>query len=114
MPSDLLGTDLNERLGFIRNPVKRAAGWVTGKVTNIKTNERITGSADLSVLLESEALSLGIEGKRVMWLVLREAAAVEPALAGTDFDKLIARAEQQRATLEPYRVEAGRTAFTSA
>jgi hypothetical protein len=56
--------------------------------------------------LELERLSLGIEGRRLVWQALRHVAELDPRLAGTDFDELIRRAERQRAALEPYRVQA--------
>jgi len=37
----------------------------------------LTGSDALTRLLETEALSLGIEGKLAMWLALKEAAAAD-------------------------------------
>jgi hypothetical protein len=105
--------ELMDRLGIERHRVKQAAGWVLEKLSRLRLNPALAGSADLTRMLETEALSLGIEGKLCMWLVLREAAAADPRLAGTDYDRLIERARGQRQALEPHRVEAALRAFTA-
>ena len=105
--------ELMARLGIERQRVKQAAGWLLEKLTRLRLNPAMAGNADLTRMLETEALSLGIEGKLSMWLVLREAAAIDPRLAGTDYDRLIERARSQRQALEPHRRAAARQAFSS-
>ena len=105
--------ELMARLEVARHPVKDAAGWVLERLSRLRLNPALTGSADLTRLLETEALSLGIEGKQLMWLSLREAAARDHRLAGTDYDRLIERARGQRRTLEPHRVAAAVRSFTA-
>jgi hypothetical protein len=105
--------ELMGRLEIERHPVKEAAGWALEKLSRLRLNPAMTGSAELTQLLETEALSLGIEGKLAMWLALREAAAGDRRLAGTDFDRLIDRARQQRQRLEPHRVAAALRAFSA-
>jgi hypothetical protein len=105
--------ELMGRLAIERHPVKEAAGWALEKLSRLRLNPAMTGSAELTRLLETEALSLGIEGKLAMWLALREAAAGDRRLAGTDFDRLIDRARQQRQRLEPHRVAAALQAFSA-
>jgi hypothetical protein len=97
---------LMESLGINKSTVKQAAGWGFEKLTRLKMNERLTGSAELTRLLELEMLSLGIEGKLLMWRTLRDIAKVDARLAATDFERLIDRARQQRETLEPHRLAA--------
>ena len=101
------------RLEVDRHPVKEAAGWMLERLSRLRLNPLLTGSADLTRLLETEALSLGIEGKLGMWLALKEAAAANPRLAGTDFDRLIERAGSQRQALEPHRVAAALHSFSA-
>jgi hypothetical protein len=103
--------ELMERLEVARHPVKDAAGWVLERLSRLRLNPVLTGSAELTRLLETEALSLGIEGKLAMWLALKEAATADRRLAGADFDRLIERARGQRRALEPYRVAAAVRAF---
>jgi hypothetical protein len=105
--------ELMGQLEVPRHPVKDRAGWVLERLSRLRLNPALTGSADLTRLLETEALSLGIDGKLCMWLALKEAAAGDPRLAGTDFDRLIGRARSQRATLEPHRLAASRQAFSA-
>ena len=103
--------ELMRHLELERHPVKQAAGWVAEKLSRVRLSPALTGGAELTRLLETEALSLGIEGKLGLWLVLKEAAATDQRLAGTDFDRLIERARSQRRTLEPHRVAAALEAF---
>jgi hypothetical protein len=104
--------ELMRHLDLARHPVKEAAGWVLEKVSRLRVNPAMTGSAELTRMLETEALSLGIEGKLSLWVALKEAAAADPRLAGTDYDHLIERARSQRRTLEPHRLAAAVAAFT--
>jgi hypothetical protein len=105
--------ELMGQLEVARHPVKDAAGWVLERLSRLRLNPALTGSADLTRLLETEALSLGIEGKLCMWAALKEAAAGNPSLATTDFDRLIERARTQRRTLEPHRLAAAGQAFSA-
>jgi hypothetical protein len=102
---------LVERLGIGRSPVKQAAGWVFEKTTRLRFNRRLTGSDDLTRLLETETLSLGIEGKAALWQALKDIDGLDAELGRADFDRLIFRARQQREALEPYRLEAAAEAF---
>jgi hypothetical protein len=102
---------LMERLGIGRSPSKRAAGWVFEKVTRLRFNRQLTGSEDLTRLLETETLSLGIEGKLAMWQALKGVDGLDAELGRADFDRLIFRARQQREALEPHRLEAAAEAF---
>jgi hypothetical protein len=105
--------ELMARLEVEQHPVKEAAGWLLERLSRLRLNPALTGSAELTRLLETEALSLGIEGKLLIWLALKEAAAGDRRLAGTDFDRLIERARGQRRTLEPHRLAAAVESFTA-
>jgi hypothetical protein len=105
--------ELMGRLEVERHRVKDAAGWLAERVSRLRLSPALTGSADLTRLLETEALSLGIEGKLSMWLALKEQAPRDPRLAATDLDHLIERARSQRRTLEPHRIAAALQAFSA-
>ena len=105
--------ELMRHLEVERHPVKEAAGWMLEKVSRLRLNPALTGGAELTRLLETEALSLGIEGKLAMWLALKETAAGDPRLAATDLDRLIERARGQRRTLEPHRLAAAVRSFST-
>jgi hypothetical protein len=104
---------LMSHLDVERHPVKEAAGWMLEKVSRLRLNPALTGSDELTRMLETEALSLGIEGKLSMWLALKEAAATEPRLAAADYDRLIERARGQRRALEPHRLAAAVASFSA-
>jgi hypothetical protein len=105
--------ELMARLELERHPVKDAAGRLLERLSRLRLNPAVTGGAELTRLLETEALSLGIEGKLRMWLALKEAAAVDPRLAGTDFDRLIERARGQRRAIESHRLAAALASFSA-
>ena len=52
--------ELMGRLEVTRHPVKDAAGWVLERLSRLRLNPVLTGSADLTRLLETEVLSRGI------------------------------------------------------
>ncbi|HSF43371.1 MAG TPA: hypothetical protein VLT87_26460, partial [Thermoanaerobaculia bacterium] len=63
-------------------------------------------------LLEAlDALSLGIEGKKILWRALAAAAEDAPALQGVDYEGLTRRAEEQRRRVEALRLDAARRAL---
>jgi hypothetical protein len=104
--------ELMERLQIERQPVKRAAGWVFEKLSRLRFDAPLTGDDDLARLLETETLSLGIEGKLALWRSLKELAATDSRLVAADLERLIDRAQRQRQTLEPYRLAAARQALS--
>ena len=103
--------ELMRHLDLERHPVKEAAGSMLEKLSRLRLNPALTGSAELTRMLEVEALSLGIEGKLSLWLALKEAAAADPRLAAADYDRLIERARGQRRALEPHRLAAAAASF---
>ena len=106
--------ELMAHLEVERHPVKEAAGWALEKLSRLRLNPALTGGAELTRLLETEALSLGIEGKLGLWQALKAAAdAGDPRLAGIDFDRLIERARGQRRALEPHRMAAALASFSA-
>ena len=87
---------------------KDAMAWVGEKVGRLKGNGQLVGTSPLSRVVELEGLSLGIEGKRLLWLALE--AAADPRLSTHDFAALAERAARQRQELEPFRVAAAASA----
>lgn len=106
--------DLMRRLEIRPDPVKNVAVTVAERVGRLKRNGRLLGYSPLSRFEELEFLTMGIDGKKQLWVTLRDLAGLSERLSDVDFDELVARAEQQRATLEPFRAEAGREAFLTA
>ena len=77
-----------ETLGIPRSAVKKAAGRLLEKASRIKFDS--TASEDLTRLMETEALALGIEGKLAGWRALK----VVSVDLGVDLDVLIQRARE--------------------
>ncbi|HYX43663.1 MAG TPA: hypothetical protein VE760_01385 [Acidimicrobiales bacterium] len=100
-----------ERLGVAPSRPKQVAGKVLETLSRFRLNERITGSPEVTRLMEIETLSLGIEGKGSLWQSLQQVEAARPELSGFDLPALLARATAQRSGLEPFRLEAAATAL---
>ena len=98
-----------ETLDVDVSSLRQAGGRAVEKVSRVKLDEWATGDRDLSLLLETEALALGIEGKMAGWCSLKQLPASR--LDDVDLDGLIGRARQQRATVEELRLAAARAAF---
>jgi hypothetical protein len=93
-----------DELGAGRDPVKRVGAWIAEKAGRLKLNGQLRGYSPLSRLVELEALSLGIEGKRMLWIAL--GASAGERLGAARLEELVARAERQRSALEPHRLAA--------
>ena len=101
------------RLGMSRSVVKPALATAAERVGRLKLNGRLRGYSPLSRFVELDFLAMGIDGKKLLWANLRDLADVKSRLPDIDFDRLIERAEAQRAEIEPFRREAARRAFHS-
>jgi hypothetical protein len=99
-------TRLMDLLEVPRDPVKAAGAWAAEKLGRFKFNGHLLRYSPLSRLEELEFLSLGVEGKRLMWRLLEGLYASDDRLQGFDFGTLIKRAEIQRDELERYRLDA--------
>ena len=105
--------EIMERLGASRDQAKVALGWVSEKAARLKPNGELRGTSPLTPLVELESLSLGIEGKRSLWLALSETDAVAELLGRDRLAELVARAEDQRERVEVHRRAAARQAFAA-
>lgn len=103
--------DLMRRLDIRRNLVKSSLAFGAERLGRLKPNGRIAGYSPLSRFEELEFLVMGIEGKKQLWTTLRDLAGLATRLPDVDFDRLIARAGEQIAAIEPFREQAGRDAF---
>jgi hypothetical protein len=92
--------DVLARLDVKRDQLKVGAGWLGEKLGRLKLNGRLLEYSPLSRVIEIEGLVAGVNGKRRLWQLLAVAAPSEPRIAGIDFVHLIARADEQLATLD--------------
>jgi hypothetical protein len=104
---------LMERLGVAKSRARQAAAWLSEKASELKLRLDDPAGGELRLFESLEALSLGIEGKRSLWLALDAAAEDEPALRLLDYEHMARRAEEQRSRVEAARLEAARRAFSS-
>jgi hypothetical protein len=88
------------RRGVAESRPRQAAAWLTEKLSELKLRLDDPSAGGLRRLEILEALSLGIEGKRLFWLALATAAEAAPELGGTDYGRLVGRAEGQRRSVE--------------
>jgi hypothetical protein len=81
---------------------KLVVAWAGEKAGRLKPNAQLVGYSPLSPLIELEVLSLGIEGKRMLWIALK-AVADEHGFDAERLDELVARARRQRNGVERHR-----------
>jgi hypothetical protein len=100
-------------LGGMPNAIKRATALGVERLSSVRMWLPILrpGPAGSARLEELEVLSLGIEGKRLMWEALAQVASTDERLSDVAFTHLSRRAKDQRERLERIRlrvaVEAG-------
>jgi hypothetical protein len=102
---------LMDDLGFGADRAKNLVFWAGEKAGRLKFNGQIKGYSPLSRMIEIEGLITGVNGKRSLWLTLRELAETDPDLDADRLARLVERAEQQLETLHDLRSRAGRDAF---
>jgi hypothetical protein len=102
--------ELMASLGVAPSPLKTTLARVAERAGRLKPNGQLTGYSPLSRLEELELLSVGIEGKRLLWIVLGDLG--DARLVRFDFAALVSRAEAQRSQIEPQRLAAARVAFS--
>jgi hypothetical protein len=98
-------------VGASSNPVKHAGAIGAELFSSLRSKVPLvgSGSAEVARLEELELLSMGIEGKRLLWAVLHACALAE--LEGFDLPALEGRARDQRERLEAFRLKAAAEAF---
>jgi hypothetical protein len=98
-------------LGFGADKIKDIGAWALEKAGRLKLNGQITGYSPLSRVVELEGLVTGITGKVALWGALLQVAPEEPRLDAARLERLRARGESQRATVEELRERAALEAF---
>jgi hypothetical protein len=99
------------RLQISESRTRKASAWLTEKFTELKLRLDDSARGDLRLFESLEALSLGIEGKKSLWLALSAAAEVSPGLRIADYERLKQRAEEQRSRVEAKRLEVAKAAL---
>ena len=100
-------------LNVTESRTRKASAWLAGKFAELKLRLDDPSGGELRLFESLEALSLGIEGKRSLWLAIGAVAEETPSLRLLDYGRLARRAGEQRAGVETKRLEAVRSALTS-
>jgi hypothetical protein len=102
---------LMNRLEISESRTRQVSAWLTEKLTELKLRLDDSARGDLRLFESLEALSLGIEGKKSLWLALAAAAEISPQLRLVDYERLQTRAEEQRSQVEFKRIEIAKIAL---
>lgn len=105
-------SDLMDRMGTSKNPVKQATTWIAEKASRPKFSGRTSGEPELGTFMALESLSLGVEGKASLWKALKRVSGRYGQLASMNLEHLIDRAEAQRSILERERMAASERALS--
>jgi hypothetical protein len=103
--------NLMDRLEIPQSRMRKASGWIAEQVAEAKF---AMADDSLRRLERLEAVSLGIQGKLSLWRALYAASKVDTRLQSLDYEGLTERARDQRDRIEALRIDAARSALTSA
>jgi hypothetical protein len=93
------------------NPAKQLGALAAERIARLKLNGRLTSYSPLSRIVELDALTAGIAGKRVLWLSLLGVAEHYAALHQDELRHLINRADEQLEAVQRLRDMAVKEAF---
>ena len=102
---------LVDTVGPPPSTLRRAAGWTAEKLAELKIRLDDPSSGALRRLELIEALAIGIDGKRALWTALQRGANGKTGLGPVNYQRLIARADEQRQIVEAERLEAAAQAL---
>lgn len=100
---------LIQQIGSAGPDLKDAGAWFMEKVSRLKLSEN--HPEGIGVFEALEMLSLGILGKRSLWVTLRTIADLDSRMAGFDFSDLSQKAENQFERVEQFRLRTARLTF---
>lgn len=103
---------LMDRLDISESKTRKATAWLGEKFTELKLHFDDSRRGSFHLFEGLEALSLGIEGKRDLWLVLAFLSDEVPLLRLVNYQRLIERAQDQRNQVEARRIEIANKALT--
>ncbi|MFI2346613.1 hypothetical protein ACH492_06040 [Streptomyces sp. NPDC019443] len=85
---------------------KICAAWLSERLGRLKPNGRVVRRSPLSMLVEVEALRVGVEGKVLLWRTLLASAAWDQRLDTVRIQELLDGARQQSEVLDSLHGEA--------
>ena len=86
--------------------------WLTEKALQVKFWADTKQDGTLRLLEAMEGITLGIEGKRLLWMALSVVKDMYPVLQAFNFEQLAMRAVTQRQSVEGVRLRAAMSAFS--
>jgi hypothetical protein len=99
--------DLLVRIGQNPSAFLKVAGAIAARIGGIKLMWEQIEPGKLGLFEALEMLALGVQGKCLLWVALREISAWIPEWHDIDFVKLELQAIQQRDEIESWRIQAG-------
>ena len=108
----LLG-ELQKAIDKEPSVVMKAAGDIAARVGGLKLMWEGIKPGSLGMFEALEMLALGVQGKRLLWLVLREIQPWFPEWSDHDFAGLELEAIRQRDGIEAWRIEAAKESLVS-
>lgn len=104
---------LMKELNIDQSRTRKASAWLAEKFTELKLRFYDPKAGALLLFESLEALSLGIEGKRSLWIALAATSETTPSLRIADYGRLQQRAQEQRDRVEELRIKTALTALTA-
>ena len=96
---------LMKALNIDQSRTRKASAWLAEKFTELKLRVDDPKAGALLLFESLEALSLGIEGKRSLWITLAATSESTPSLKIADYGRLQQRAQEQRDRVEELRIK---------
>lgn len=105
--------DVMARLDIGHDTARATAGWIGEHLSRLRLSPTVTGSQHLTHLLELETISMGIQGKVMLWQALERAVGDDSRLREVAFTELIARGRGQFEEVQSHRLEVAERALGS-
>ena len=102
---------LLKRADLEESTAQKLAGGITARAGRLKLLWEGMDPGELGIFEALEMLVLGIQGKRILWLMLGDIAPLFPEWSHVDFPALERQAIEQRDAVELRRRTAGRLAL---
>lgn len=99
--------DLLVRIGRHASGFHQLAGAIAARIGGFKLMWEHVEPGKLGLFEALEMLALGVQGKCLLWVALREISAWFPEWNDIDFVALELQAAQQRDEIESWRIQAG-------
>jgi hypothetical protein len=103
---------LIQQLGLSESRPRQALAWIAEQISEWKLAIDDRAGGDFRWFEALEALSLGIEGKRLLWRALAAIARDVGGLQSLDYAELERRAEDQRQRVEAFRLQAAKAVLS--